>query len=146
MGTNTAGTAPPLTIAEAAEATGVSPDTLRWYERVGLVPAVARDGSGRRRYGADDLGWITFVRRLRATGMSTAELAEYRRMVDAGEGTVAERRARLERHREEVRQAIAELTDALALLDRKIADYAGAERHDEVEAVEVDLDAAARMG
>ena len=116
------------TISQAAEATGVSVDTLRYYEKAGIMPTIRRDDGGRRVYDADDLGWITFVLRLRATGMSMQRISEYTAMVRAGEGTIADRRRHLEDHRETVRAAAQELAVALQVLDGKIEHYAAAEQ------------------
>jgi len=117
-----------FSIGEVSEQTGVSVDTLRYYERAGLMPDVARDEGGRRAYSTDDCGWVTFIRRLRATAMPVNEIAEYTALVRDERGTAAERRNVLIRHRERVRVAMDELTDALAILDRKIDHYEAAER------------------
>ncbi len=117
-----------LSIGDAANATGATIDTLRYYERAGVLPDIQRSSNGRRVYSADDLGWITFVRRLRATGMSMQRIGEYTAMVRAGEGTISERRRFIEDHRETVAEAIVELTGVLGVLDRKIAHYQAAER------------------
>ncbi|MEE8600669.1 MerR family transcriptional regulator [Euzebya tangerina] len=127
MGQLLADTPATYTISEAGARTGVSADTLRYYEKAGIMPPVRRDAGGRRQYSSDDLGWITFVRRLRATGMSMQRIEEYTAMVRAGEGTIADRRRHLEEHRETVIAAIEELTEAVAVLDRKIEHYVAAE-------------------
>lgn len=116
------------TIAEAAAATGTTCDTLRYYEKAQIMPQIARDSGGRRVYSSDDLGWITFVRRLRSTGMTIQHIADYTKMVREGEGTVAQRRRMIEDHRETVAAAIQELTSVLGVLDRKIIHYEAAER------------------
>ena len=116
------------TIAEASQLTGVSTETLRYYERAGLMPDVARTEQGHRAYSADDLGWIAFVRRLRSTGMPMRRVAEYTGMVRRGDGTVTERRRLLEEHRATVASALDELAEALHVLDNKIAHYEAAER------------------
>lgn len=116
------------TITEASEATGVSVDTLRYYERAGVLPDIARNEGGRRVYADEDLGWIVFVRRLRSTGMSMRRIEDYTGMVRAGQGTVAERRRMLQDHRVTVAAAMDELTTALEVLDRKIAHYEAAEQ------------------
>ncbi|MBR7744686.1 MerR family transcriptional regulator [Phycicoccus sp. BSK3Z-2] len=131
---------------EAARATGVSVDTLRYYERAGVMPPVRRTSTGRRVYTRDDLGWTVFVLRLRATGMPLEEVRRYTRMVRDGQGTVPERRALLEEHRRTVGAAIAELQRAAAVLDGKIAHYAAAERGERLDCDTVPLDAAARIG
>lgn len=117
-----------LSIGEVSERMGVSIDTLRYYERAGLMPEVARDSSGRRVFTADDLGWITFVRRLRATAMPVTEIARYTSLVRRDEGTPDERRAVLLQHRARVERAMDDLVAALAVLDRKIEHYDAAER------------------
>jgi len=117
-----------LTISQASEATGTPVETLRYYERAGVLPSVDRSPAGRRRYTPDDLGWITFVRRLRATGMTIQRIATYGNLVRAGEGTMADRRSLLAKHREDVAAAIDELTETLAVLDRKLAHYEAAEQ------------------
>lgn len=121
-------TRPEFSIGEVAERTGVGVDTLRYYEKAGLMPDVARDGGGRRVYSEDDCGWILFIRRLRATAMPIGEIARYAGLVRDDIGTSADRRAILEVHRDRVRVALGELSNALTILDRKIAHYDGAER------------------
>lgn len=116
-----------LSIGAASKRTDVSIDTLRYYERAGLLPAVARSSSGQRVYSLDDCGWIVFIRRLRATAMPVNEIAEYTSLVRNDDGTAAQRREVLVRHRERIREARAELNGALAILDRKIEHYEAAE-------------------
>ncbi|WP_046775018.1 MerR family transcriptional regulator [Streptomyces yangpuensis] len=112
------------TISEVEARTGLSQHTLRWYERIGLMPHVDRSHSGQRRFTDKDLDWLRFVGKLRATGMSVADMVRYAELVREGEHTVEERRDLLERTRNEVRARMAELTDALAVLDYKIDMYA----------------------
>ncbi|AQT72342.1 MULTISPECIES: MerR family transcriptional regulator [Streptomyces] len=112
------------TISEVEARTGLSQHTLRWYERIGLLPQVDRSHSGQRRFTDKDLDWLGFVGKLRATGMSVADMVRYAELVREGEHTVEERRGLLERTRSEVRARMAELTDALAVLDYKIDTYA----------------------
>ncbi|MFJ2594455.1 MerR family transcriptional regulator [Streptomyces erythrochromogenes] len=112
------------TISEVEARTGLSQHTLRWYERIGLMPHVDRSHSGQRRFTGKDLDWLDFVGKLRATGMSVADMVRYAELVREGEHTVEERRELLERTRREVRARIGELTDALAVLDYKIDMYA----------------------
>lgn len=115
-----------LTIAEAAAATGLTPHTLRYYERDGLLlDAVERASSGHRRYTERDLGWIHLLTRLRATGMPIREIREYADLVRQGEGTEPERMALLQAHRDAVRAQLAEVTEHLAAIEMKIDVYAG---------------------
>ncbi|GGZ73713.1 MerR family transcriptional regulator [Streptomyces subrutilus] len=112
------------TISEVEARTGLTQHTLRWYERIGLMPHVDRSHSGQRRFSDKDLGWLAFVGKLRTTGMSVADMVRYAELVREGEHTFDERRELLERTRRDVRARIAELTDALEVLDYKIGTYA----------------------
>ncbi|MEE4543760.1 MerR family transcriptional regulator [Streptomyces sp. V4-01] len=114
------------TISEVADFTGLSAHTLRWYERIGLMPHVDRSHTGQRRFSNRDLDWLAFVGKLRLTGMPVADMVTYAEMVRAGDQTFAERRALLESTRVDVLQRIAELQDTLTVLDSKISTYAGA--------------------
>ncbi len=112
-----------LTIAAAASAAGVTVDTLRYYEKVGLVARVARSPSGHRRYGEADVAWVKFLRKLHATGMPIRVMQQYARLARRGEPAAPERRALLEAHRREVITRVAELQDIVKLLDHKLALY-----------------------
>jgi DNA-binding transcriptional MerR regulator len=119
------------TISEVAAVTGLSAHTLRWYERIGLMPHVDRSHTGQRRFTNRDLDWLAFVGKLRLTGMPVADMVAYAEMVRAGEHTYADRKALLEATRADVLRRVAELQDTLTVLDRKIASYAGAPRAQE---------------
>jgi len=115
-----------LTIAEAAERTGLTRHTLRYYERDGLMLGVDRVGSGHRRYSERDLGWIELITKLRATGMPIREVRRYAEMVRAGDGNEEERLALLRAHRERVRAELETMAAYLDAIDLKIGAYAGA--------------------
>jgi DNA-binding transcriptional MerR regulator len=117
---------PALSIRECATATGTTPDTLRYYEKIGLLSGIARKGNGHRSFSADDVRWIAFLRRLHDTGMPIRHMQHYARLVRRGESTVAERRALLETHRNELRTRLALLSEHLAMIERKLRAYAGA--------------------
>ncbi|MFD8543900.1 MerR family transcriptional regulator [Streptomyces sp. NPDC059649] len=119
------------TISEVAEHTGLSAHTLRWYERIGLMPHVDRTHTGQRRFSNRDLDWLDLVSKLRLTGMPVADMVRYAELVRAGESTFAEREQLLTAHREDVRQRIAELRSTLDVLDYKIDIYADARRASE---------------
>jgi DNA-binding transcriptional MerR regulator len=113
----------PLSIAEAAEATGLSTDTLRYYERDGLLlQPVARSASGHRRYTERDLGWIEMVTRLRKTGMPIRDIRRYAELVRSGGNELA-RLELLRAHREHVLAELAEVSAHLAAIDAKIDLY-----------------------
>ena len=114
----------PLSIAEAAAASGLTTHTLRYYERDGLMlDAVDRAPSGHRRYTERDLGWIVMITRLRSTGMPVREVRAYAALVRAGDGNEAERLALLRAHRQRVLAQLAEVRDNLAAIDVKVALY-----------------------
>jgi DNA-binding transcriptional MerR regulator len=118
------------TISEVADFTGLSAHTLRWYERIGLMPHVDRSHTGQRRYTNRDLDWLDLVGKLRLTGMPVADMVRYAELVRAGESTYDERRELLESTRRDVLARIAELHDTLAVLDVKIGVYGGADRRE----------------
>lgn len=117
-----------MKIGQLARRSGVSAHTLRYYERIGLLPRADRDGSGQRDYDASILIWIEFLRRLKTTGMPIREMLRYAALRERGPATGAERRALLEAHRETVRAHVAELQACLLVLDSKIGGYANAEQ------------------
>jgi DNA-binding transcriptional MerR regulator len=114
---------PSLRIGELAARTGRSVHAIRWYEAQGLVPGVARDDAGRRVYGELHVGWLDLMERLRATGMSIAEMREYTALVMQGSRSLRERRDLLAAHRERVNATIAEWKRALTLVETKIDFY-----------------------
>jgi len=111
-------------IGELAKRCGLSAHTIRYYERIGLLPRADRDGSGRRDYDSSVLIWIAFLGRLKATGMPIREMLRYAALREQGTGTEAVRRELLEAHRDGVRRRIAELQESLLVLDTKIDGYA----------------------
>ncbi|MFG2670551.1 MerR family transcriptional regulator [Streptomyces sp. NPDC048445] len=116
------------TISEVVAFTGLTAHTLRWYERIGLMPHVDRSHTGLRRFTNRDLDWLTFVGKLRLTGMPVAHMVRYAELLREGDDTFEERQELLEATRRDVRTRIAELHDTLAVLDHKIDFYAGARR------------------
>ncbi|WP_063758781.1 MerR family transcriptional regulator [Streptomyces sp. NRRL S-340] len=111
------------TISEVVAFTGLTAHTLRWYERIGLMPHVDRSHTGQRRYSNRDLDWLDLVGKLRLTGMPVADMVRYAELVREGESTYAERFELLEATRRDVLARIAELQDTLSVLDRKIMFY-----------------------
>lgn len=110
-------------IGQVAEVLGVSVDTLRYYERIGLADPPRRDAAGRRRYDEADLTWLQFLLRMRTTGMPIQLMQRYADLRRQGPGTSAERRQILQQHRADVVARIAALTDCLTVVDHKIANY-----------------------
>jgi DNA-binding transcriptional MerR regulator len=114
------------TIREAAERSGLSMHTLRWYERIGLLERVPRGVDGRRRFREDDLGWLELIGHLRSTGMPVAKMIEYAELVRAGGGNERERLGLLSEHREKVLDDLVRLNACLSVLDKKISGYSEA--------------------
>jgi MerR family transcriptional regulator, aldehyde-responsive regulator len=115
-----------LTPAQMAERTGVSIDTLRYYERELLLVNVARAGSGHRRYSEDDVLWIEVLRCLRETGMTIDQLRAYCELGKQGDHTIAERTRLLVDHKAKVEDQIAHLHRAIDLIDHKLDIYRNA--------------------
>jgi DNA-binding transcriptional MerR regulator len=112
-----------LTIQEAAQATGLTPHTLRYYERVGLIHPIDREENTRRRYSRDDIGWIDFLTKLRATGMSIREMQTYAALQRQGDATLPQRVEMLKALRDDVEKRIGELNEHLKLVHYKIDMY-----------------------
>ena len=112
-----------LTIADVAERTGLSPDTLRYYEKAGLISPVGRSAAGQRRYAAADLAWIEMLLRLRDTGMSVADMQQFADLRRQGDTTIAERLALLRDHRDRLADRIRLLLASGRALDEKIDHY-----------------------
>lgn len=112
-----------LTIQEAAEATGLSAHTLRYYERIGLIHPINREENTRRCYTVDDVGWIDFLLKLRATGMSIRDMQRYAELQRMGDETLPERLEMLKRLRNHVETHIEEMNQHLNLIHYKIDYY-----------------------
>ncbi|OYU47679.1 MAG: MerR family transcriptional regulator [Rhizobiales bacterium PAR1] len=112
-----------MKIGALAERSGLSIDTLRYYEKIGLLPRASRDRGGRRQYDETSIRWIDFLRRLKATGMPLSEMIHYAELREIGDITSAARRELLERHRLRVIAERDLLTENLAAIDGKIDTY-----------------------
>lgn len=110
--------------AEAAAISGFSLDTLRYYEREGILPRVARTAGGHRKFSEADLGTLGFLRCLRDTGMPIDKLRRYGTLC-LDDSTIPDRIALLEEHAVAVRHEIDELRRQQARLDEKLAWYRG---------------------
>ncbi len=117
-----------MKIGQLARRSGLSAHTIRYYERIGLLPYADRDRSSQRDYDASILIWIEFLGRLKTTGMPIRDMLHYAVLRERGAGTEAERHELLALHRERVRAHVAELLTCLLVLDTKIAGYAGTEQ------------------
>lgn len=110
---------------EVAELTGLSLDTLRYYEREGLVGPIERR-SGQRRYSHDDVAWIGLVTCLRTAGLGIADLRRFTDLLRGGEHDVDGRVAFLQHRRAELVERLATTEAAINVLDDKIAHYSEA--------------------
>ena len=112
-----------LTIQEVSKATGLSAHTLRYYERIGLIHPIEREDNTRRLYTEQDLGWIDFLLKLRATGMSIKEMQRYAALQRQGDDTLPQRVEMLKALRQSVEVRMRELNDHLKLICYKIEIY-----------------------
>jgi DNA-binding transcriptional MerR regulator len=112
-----------MKIAEVSREYDISADTLRYYERIGLLPAVGRDSSGNRDYQESDINWISFIKCMRKAGLSIEALIEYVEMFGKGDETIVARKELLLEQRELLQTKIDELNDTMSYLNTKIEHY-----------------------
>ncbi|UVF03414.1 stress response transcriptional regulator NmlR [Streptococcus equinus] len=112
-----------MNIKKVSEQTGVSADTIRYYERIGLLPRIKRNKSGIRDFSEQDIATLEFIRCFRRAGMSVESLIEYMSLVEEGEGTEEARLHILEEQREKLATRLDELQTALNRMDYKINNY-----------------------
>ncbi len=112
-----------MTIAEVAKKYGLTPDTLRYYERIGLLPNVARTAGGIRDYSEEDCRWVEYIKCMRSAGVSVETLVEYVTLFHQGKETIPARKKLLLEQREQIAARIQELNDILARLDWKLDGY-----------------------
>ena len=108
-------------IRSLAERTGLSAHTLRYYEKAGLMLDVPRDRHGHRAYTEDHVRWVTFLTRLRESGMGIARIRDYADLTRGpGDPDGSRRLEMLRRHRDQLRSRVARLNEHLEILDRKV--------------------------
>ena len=112
-----------MTIAEVSRKYDISPDTLRYYERIGLIPPVPRTRGGLRDYGEESCGWIQLMKCMRAAGVQIEALIEYVDLFQQGDATLDARKALLVEQRDQLVSRMAEMQASLDLLNQKIARY-----------------------
>ena len=112
-----------MTIKDVCETFGITADTLRYYEKVGAIPKVARSSGGIREYDDEALNWVHNAVCLRKAGVSVEAIAEYVRLFNMGDETIKDRLALLLSERKELGKQLAELAEAVELLDWKISRY-----------------------
>ena len=112
-----------MTIKEVSEKFKISQDTLRYYERIGLIPPVSRTASGIRNYQESDLGWVEHAVCMRSAGVPIEGLIEYVKLFQNGDSTFAARLQLLQEQREKLEEQKAQLQTAMDKLDYKISRY-----------------------
>ena len=112
-----------MTIAEVSEKYGLTADTLRYYERIGLIPPVHRNKSGIRDYTEENVRWVEFAKCMREAGLSIETLVEYVSLFQMGEETFETRRMLLKEERVKLAGKIKNMQQTLERLDYKIARY-----------------------
>lgn len=112
-----------MNIKKVSEQTGVSADTIRYYERIGLLPRVRRNKSGIRDFSEQDIATLEFIRCFRRAGMSVESLIEYMNLVEQGEGTEEARMHLLQEQRDKLDVRIDELLATRNRMDYKIKNY-----------------------
>ena len=119
-----------MKIAEVSKRYGISADTLRYYERIGILQGIPRNASGIRDYNEANCKTVEFVKCMRDAGMSIEALTEYMDLFYRGDETMERRKAILQNQREDIRRRIVELEDALSRLDYKIDHYEDVMEHE----------------
>lgn len=112
-----------MTIAEVSKKYELTPDTLRYYERVGMIPPVHRTPSGLRDYTEEDCGWVELAKCMRGAGLPVEAMIEYVRLFQEGEQTIPARLTLLEEQRERLLAQRNSINAMLKRLNYKIARY-----------------------
>ena len=112
-----------MTIREIAAKTNMSTDTLRYYERIGLLPPVPRNAAGIRNYDEYFVNFINFIKKLKASGMSLELIIDYIRLAEMGDATIQERKKLLAEARETLLDKINSLQLVAELADYQLRNY-----------------------
>ncbi len=110
-------------IKQAAEFTGLSEDTIRYYEKIGLLPYADRKASGHRTYSKHQLEGMVFLTRLKATGMTLEEMKRFRKLYEMGEASLPQRVSILIEHKNRIQNEIDRLLETQRMIDYKIDTY-----------------------
>lgn len=112
-----------MTITQVSQKYGLSQDTLRYYERIGIIPPVPRNKSGIRDYDEVSCSWIELMKCMRSSGVQIEALIEYVALFREGDHTEAARKAILVEQRDQLVKRMAQMQESLDLLDQKIENY-----------------------
>ena len=112
-----------MNITEVGKRYGLSADTLRYYERIGLIPPVPRTKGGVRDYDSASLGWVELSKCMRSAGVGIEALIEYSRLFQQGEETMEARKGLLVEQRRQLLGRMEDMQRSLNRLDEKIENY-----------------------
>ena len=112
-----------MTIKEVSEKYNISQDTLRYYERIGMIPEISRTPGGIRNYQESDLGWVELAICMRSAGLPIEALIEYVKLYQQGDATFAARLQLLKEQRENLEEQKTQLEKAINKLNYKISRY-----------------------
>ena len=112
-----------MKINEVSKLYDISADTLRYYERIGLIPPVTRNESGIRDYSETDCNWVQFAKCMRGAGLSVESLIEYVTLFGEGDKTRAARKEILIEERAKLMERMAQMQETLDKLNWKIEHY-----------------------
>ncbi|MCF0106632.1 MAG: MerR family transcriptional regulator [Holdemanella sp.] len=112
-----------MNIKEVCERTGLSQDTLRYYEKVGMIPKVKRSAGNIRTYDEEDLGWIELAKCMRSAGLPVDVMVEYLRLYREGDSTINDRLQLLKNQMDVLTQQKQAIEDTMDKLSYKIKVY-----------------------
>lgn len=112
-----------MTIKEVSEKYGLSQDTLRYYEKIGVIPPVTRTAGGIRNYTEQDIGWVENAVCMRSAGLPVEVIAEYCRLFSMGDSTIGARLELLTEQRKKLIEQKEQLEKEISRLDYKIGRY-----------------------
>lgn len=112
-----------MTIKEVSDKFDISQDTLRYYERVGMIPPVNRTSGGMRDYQENDLAWVELAVCMRSAGLPVETIIEYVRLTQEGNSTFSARLRLLENQKEVLLKQKEKIEDAMKRLNYKIRRY-----------------------
>ncbi len=113
-----------MRISEAASLSGLGVETIRFYERSGLLPPIERGLDGNRRFSAHDIEWLVLISALRETGMPLKTMRHFAELYRHGDRTLPERKEVLQEHAKQLAQRQLALNRCAELLDHKLQLYA----------------------
>lgn len=112
-----------MTISEVSKKYNITADTLRYYERIGLIPPVNRNKNGIRDFTEEDCNWVQFIKCMRSAGISIENLIDYVSMFQEGSSTITARKQLLLEERALLVERIKDMNETLSRLDKKIDGY-----------------------